>query len=173
MVNKFFEEQGEDETVYFTFGKHWLALVHPIIASGILIILGIAGLFLPIYLDIKGDTYKIYLLFESLIFLMAVILFYVPWVLYYLSVGVLTNIRIVDIDQHSLFHRNTTFARLENIEDISIKTIGFLGTFFKVGRIDIMTAGEVPNLEYPYIKHPEKIAEEIHKAQQKAGIAKS
>jgi uncharacterized membrane protein YdbT with pleckstrin-like domain len=61
---------------------------------------------------------------------------------YYLSLQIVTNQRIVDIDQKGLFNREVNELPLANIQDVSHKLNGFLGTIFNFGNVIIQTAGE-------------------------------
>lgn len=167
MIKKLFEEQKNDEEVLLVFRRHWLALLPSILSSGVLFMVGIFGLFLPFFVKITGESYNLYLLLESLIFIFAIVLFYISWVINHLSIGILTTQRLVDVDQHNLFWRNTAAALLKNVQDISVDVTGFLPTLFGVGAIHVMTAGEVPNVEYTYILHTESVVEKIHEAQDK------
>jgi len=164
MIKKLFEDQKDDETVIKIFRRHWLDLLPTGILSSFLIIFTL-GLFIGhTFFSINKDLEKMIIVLESVFVLLAVTFFYVKWALYYLTIGVITNERIVDVDQNNLLSRNTASATLENIEDISVDVTGFWNTFFNVGTIAVMTAGEVPNLEFNLIKNPEGVANEIHQA---------
>lgn len=171
MIQKFFNGQKDDEVIILVAKKHWLSILPIIVFSGVLVILGTAGLFLPLFMEIKGLAYNIYLLSESLIFLAAVVFFYVSWVLNYLSFGILTNERIIDIDQRGLFSSSQTAAQLESIEDVTANVSGLVSTILNVGTLLVMTAGEIPNIEFEYIKNPQAVAEAITKAQENAGAS--
>ena len=76
------------------------------------------------------------------------------WVEYWLDVWIITNERIIDIDQISLFHREISEFSLTRVQDVTVKIPNMLATLLKFGDITIQTAGErnffireVPNAE--------------------------
>ncbi len=60
---------------------------------------------------------------------------------YYLSLQIVTNERVIDIDQTGLFKREVNEMPLSNIEDVNYKQNGFWGTIFNYGNVILQTAG--------------------------------
>lgn len=60
---------------------------------------------------------------------------------YFLSIQLVTSERIIDIDQKGIFSREVNALPLGNIEDVSYKQAGFLGTVFNYGDVIVQTAG--------------------------------
>ncbi|MFA6269934.1 MAG: PH domain-containing protein [Candidatus Paceibacterota bacterium] len=77
----------------------------------------------------------------SLWLLLLWILFFIEWTDYYLDLWVITDRRIVDVDQRGFFHREVTSFKFEQIQDITVETKGLVETFFKFGTLHIQTAG--------------------------------
>lgn len=63
------------------------------------------------------------------------------WTNYYLDLWIITDRRIIYVDQRSFFHRNVSMFRLERLQDIEIKTVGILQTFLNYGTLSAQTAG--------------------------------
>ncbi len=64
---------------------------------------------------------------------------------YYLSLQVITNERVIDIDQKGVFNREVNELSLGQIEDVSFKQQGFWGTIFNYGNVILQTAGTGSN----------------------------
>jgi len=67
----------------------------------------------------------------------------------------------VDVDVHGILIREITETRLELVEDISYKQIGFIPSLFDYGEVHIQTAGSQQNIEFDKAPNPAKIAEII------------
>ncbi len=101
----------------------------------------------------------------------------------YLDVLVVTNRRIIDIEQKGLFARTVSSVRFDRIQDITVEVHGLLPTLLRFGTVRIQTAGEekefvMRNLHEPYAVK-DFIMKEHHRAlemqtmapQQKGGLA--
>ncbi len=73
---------------------------------------------------------------------------------WFFNVGVVTNIRIVDIDFTNAIYKEVTEAHLDKIEEITSKSGGFFASFFDFGNVYVETAGEAPNIEFINIPKP-------------------
>ncbi len=82
-------------------------------------------------------------------------------IFWYFNVYLLTNERVVDIDFRGLLHKETSYAKLNQIQDVSPKIIGFFGTFFHYGHVFIQTAAERPEFEFHNVEKPDAVAQEI------------
>jgi hypothetical protein len=86
---------------------------------------------------------------------------FIIFVLYYLNIHVVTNIRIVDIDQTGLFNHTVSELRLEKIEDVTSETKGVLGTLFNFGTVYVQTAGAKERFEFENIPDPAMVSKMI------------
>lgn len=69
------------------------------------------------------------------------VIFFIEWTDYYLDIWILTNKRIIDVEQKGFFHREVTSFRYAQIQDITVETHGLVETFLKFGTLHIQTAG--------------------------------
>lgn len=83
------------------------------------------------------------------------------FIFWFFNVYLVTNERIVDIDFKGLLHKETSYAKLNQIQDVSPKIIGFFGTFFHYGNVYIQTAAEKPEFEFHNVERPDSVAQEI------------
>lgn len=61
---------------------------------------------------------------------------------YYLDVWIITDQRIMSVEQRGLFNRKVNELRYERIQDITSDVSGLMPTYFQFGNISIQTAAE-------------------------------
>lgn len=80
---------------------------------------------------------------------------------YYLDIWVVTNRRILSIEQTGLFSRTVSELRLYRIQDVTSTITGPLHTVFGYGDVEIQTAGEKTRFTFEDIPQPNAIAKSI------------
>ncbi|GIW64279.1 MAG: hypothetical protein KatS3mg092_0212 [Patescibacteria group bacterium] len=154
-----FETYEEGERVILLMRAHPFTQLGWIMNTIILIILTIfINFFLPQFLSLN----KIFVFNCFAIVFIASFAFYY-FLHWYFNVGILTNKRLVDIDFSGILYREITTARINNIEDITIKGSGFFGSLFDYGSIYIQTAGMENYIEFNDVPYPSKIVDQINK----------
>ncbi len=152
----------QNEQILRVYRKHWFRFF-----TDVLII--VALIFIPLTLSLlpsdqmqwfKSITPFLNALYSSwLVFLLFG--FLIMATNYFLDIWVLTNKRLVDVDQRGLFKRDISEIRLEKIEDINIKIFGIIDTFLGIGTVEIESAGAVKEFSLKNIAHPEQARAEI------------
>lgn len=137
-------ELQQDEQVQRIIRRYWLTLTPQLVMGIFFFWLPPALLFLAIDPRFSFISYflsylKIGMMLYYLIFLCS--LFYV-WMDYYLDITIITNQRILLIEQKGLFNRQVTSVPRDKIQDITVRKRGVLQTFFDFGDIQLQTAGE-------------------------------
>jgi len=79
------------------------------------------------------------------------------WTLYYLNIQIVTNLRIVDIDQTGLFNRRISELHIDKIEDVTSEEKGPFATIFQYGNVYVQTAGTVERFVFERVPNPERI----------------
>ncbi len=82
-------------------------------------------------------------------------------VVHFLNVFVITEDRIIDIDQRGLFDRTISETTYDKIQDVSTRVRGIFHTLFHFGSVIIQTAGTQANIELHSVKDPERIQQAI------------
>ena len=82
---------------------------------------------------------------------------------YWLDTWVVTTERIMNNEQHGLFNRVTSELFLDQIQDITAETKGFLGTFLTYGDVLVQTAAEKVRFHFKNIDNPEIVKQMIQK----------
>lgn len=82
---------------------------------------------------------------------------------WYFNVGIITNKRVIDIDFFNVLYKEITVAQLDKIQDVTIKSGGYIEAFFNYGTIFIQTAGTEANVEFADVPMPSQVVQIINK----------
>lgn len=145
-----FDTQMSDEDVILTLRAHPIVMVGWIFNSiALFIILFITNLFLPKVLVFNQ------ILFVDIFGFFCILAYgFYNFLIWYYNIGIVTNRRIIDVDYEMAIYREVSEARLNNIEDITSKSGGFLESFFDFGDVFVQTAGTNENIEFENIPQP-------------------
>ncbi|MFA6446788.1 MAG: PH domain-containing protein [Patescibacteria group bacterium] len=88
------------------------------------------------------------------------------------DVLILTNQRVIDVDQKGLFSRKVTEMSLSSVQDVSWKRHGFLQTIFRMGSINIQSAAATSSIEGTYVARPEKLQDLINELRGASHVAR-
>lgn len=159
----------ENEHILFEMRKHWFIISSEIF---VLVILGLIPLIIPEILNIiKVDLklviennlfWPIFIFFYSFWILLLWIIGFIFWTNYYLDVWIVTNEKIVDVEQIGLFSREISMLHLDKIQDITTEVHGVIGTFLKFGDIHVQTAGQQREFVIKGIANPGDFAEKLN-----------
>jgi len=163
-----------DEKIVLEVRRHWFVLLAQSLP---LVFLVFFPLIIKIALGVMGlsDIVILSKNIETLITIITAVwvwfiwvAFFILWTDYYLDILILTNKRIIDIEQKGFFSREISTFRLDRIQDITVDVNGVIPTFFDFGDIHIQTAGEVPEISVKSIPDPHKVREIVSRAQDEA-----
>src|SRR3989338_1342034 len=126
-----------NEKVVLFLRRHWIDLIRIFVFSGVLFVLPVVvgiliGLANP---DLIAHVFWGPALVAILVAYLLVILVLTLTELtdYWLDVWIVTTERIINTEQHGLFNRLVSEVHLEQIQDITSETKGFLETFLTYG----------------------------------------
>jgi hypothetical protein len=83
------------------------------------------------------------------------------FVMWYFNCGVITNQRVIDIDQRTLFDRVVSEVPYYKIDDVSYNIKGFKQTMFRYGNVVVAIRGYRSNVTLKNIGHPALLQELI------------
>jgi Bacterial PH domain len=90
---------------------------------------------------------------------------FVIWTHYYLDLWVITDRRIIAVEQIHFFNRTVAIFRLERLQDIEFSIKGLIQTFFNFGSISAQTAGHMEaNFTSQGMPNPDALQATIQKA---------
>lgn len=140
-------EPGEE--VLIMVRKHWFVIVSELFGIFVLLLLPIIILISTTVLQDMSTTFNLNLSnYTTLIgfiitgwTLLALLSGFAIWTHYYLDLWVVTDRRIILIDQIKFFSRNVSVFRLERTQDIEYQVKGLIPTLLNFGTIKAQTAG--------------------------------
>lgn len=170
-TNKNFKGQQKNEIVHCFSRRHWIVLLPHFIGFFILAT-AIAGFFIIAYSVnfsqiMDTVTYRAAAVFGLIALTYYMHRFFLRIFNYYLQIFIITNFRVVILDQTLFLHRNRDSIDLPEIQDTVIHQSGIIKSIFNYGEIIITlssvhsskTLSCVPNPEY-YFRKINKIKRE-------------
>jgi len=157
-----------NENILAVYRRHWIILfwdIFTIISIGLFVLL--AGTILKKFMPSMFVSP-----WRQIFFWMAILLYHGLWIAffarfadYWLDSWILTNERIIDIEQKGLFSREVSEFKLDKIQDISVDVSGVIPTLFHYGDVQIETAGFEREFVFKTVPNPQNVKSEILKMQ--------
>jgi len=161
----------ENETIVLTLRRHSVWLVVKLISLAVLLvgpalIYGLLEYFSEpasrlIVMPNLSLIKSVYVFAVSIIYIFVWLYFFVDFLKYWLDVWVVTDRRVVIINQQGLFRRNVSEIPISKIQDISFSVHGFLQTTLNYGTVFVRTASEQISFALEEVAHPEKVKQEL------------
>lgn len=82
--------------------------------------------------------------------------------MWYFDVGLVTNLRVVDIDFPSILIREISATQVDKIEEATARIIGAASSIFNFGDVYVQTAGSEQNIEFLRVPYPSRIVKIIN-----------
>lgn len=164
MTRELFPGQDIDEKIYIAVREHPIILIMKILVWLLLVVVLIMfRRYAPESLPqiFEGQTGIIVAIFEQIYLMFLIMALFIIFVIYYLNLYIVTNMRIVDIDQIGLFKHQVSILNIAQIEDVSSETTGILGNLFDFGTINIQTAGAKERFEFNNVPRPARLSKII------------
>lgn len=153
----------EGENITKVYRRHKLVLLFELIPLVFFAFIIIAAAYLFAYFLAEK-----FLVFLPLVFLVAIIFLHQLWIIafmyladFYLDVWILTNKRLVFVEQKGMFSRTVIEFDLGNIQDIASDVHGVLPTLLHYGNIRIHTASENQDFDFKDVGDPELVKHDI------------
>jgi hypothetical protein len=165
-----FPGKHNDEQIILFLRRHWFVFLMRLL----LIIFSIIGLVLLYFFFnllssdfAQTDYYNLLLFAESLGTLFVWNLFFILWIDFYLDAWIVTDERIINIDQKGFFNRDISELKLTKIQDVTSEISGVIPTLLNYGNIYVQTAGEVERFVFRQIPNPNEVKNMIVQLQEK------
>lgn len=78
----------------------------------------------------------------------------------------ITDRRIVDIDQRGVFDRIVTESSFEQMDEVSYRMHGVLSAVFRYGTVRIKLHGTAADLEFEYVRNPARVQDLLNDLRQ-------
>lgn len=159
---QYFPGHSPEEQVALFIRRHWMAFLPWMLIPPILLAVS-SGLALYLWLQaaLSPDIRTVIVIGLAVLYLAVLFLLLRGWMSYYLDVTIVTERRLVDIEQDGIFIRRISEQSLLRVQDVSARQYGFFQTYLNYGNLYIETAGEQPNFELHNIPRPNDVAKTI------------
>jgi uncharacterized membrane protein YdbT with pleckstrin-like domain len=137
--NPFYMDEGEE--IVLKIRKHWFLVFLDFAFTLFFVVLPFVIIFIFPSL-ILGTAQQPVMMLLSAWFMLCSIALATTWTNYYLDLWVVTDKRIVIMEQRSLFNRSVTTMRMERIQDTTVEQRGFYASYFNYGDLTVNTAGD-------------------------------
>ena len=166
-----FKGKHDDENIILVLRRHWLVAVFHFLPAvffivGVIIFHFIFGQTEDIF-GLVLDEYAVRII-ETGFFMLAWLVIFVIWIDYYLDVWIITDERIVNIEQFALFRREVSELKHNKIQDITTEVHGILPTLFQFGYVFVQTAGGKARFVFKQVPDPVRVRKIIMELQKHA-----
>ncbi|QQS15352.1 MAG: PH domain-containing protein [Candidatus Moraniibacteriota bacterium] len=159
-----FEGQDRDEEILYVIHRHWFNILVQFIpfVLGLIAVLAVFVFFFFIYPDAFAALDRRFFAFvESVLLIFLWIFAFLIWIDYYLDVWIITNKRIVNIEQKGLFVRSMSELYLFRVQDTTSEVKGFFPSMLNYGDVFIQSAGEQERFQFHKIPDPYAVKDTI------------
>ncbi|MBI2551458.1 PH domain-containing protein [Candidatus Uhrbacteria bacterium] len=157
--------QQKDEKAELFLRRHWIAVVQLVFMFFLTFILPILLLFAfrETVLDwlsrpLLGPVLAVLL---SIYFLGMWVISFVELTDYYLDTWIVTNERVISIEQMGLFKRVASELHLADIQDVTSEMSGVLETLLSYGDVIVQTSSAAIKFHFKAIDNPEQVKHQI------------
>ena len=152
-----FESKEPNETIIFLIRRHPIILLKGIFQIVAIIFLIII---IPIFFSFNSTT-TIIIIFGILLSILIAATNLYRW---FNDLYLLTDRRLIDVDQKTVFARVVTETALDQIQDVTYEVSGVLPSLLNFGKVAIQTAGAVQDIQITVVSNPSGVQSQISKA---------
>ncbi len=158
----------DNEQILYTARKHWFIFAGEIIFAAIFAFMPLVFFILPEpwyasvseALRFEGNLTVLFMFLWCLWLLLLWIVTAVLWTDYYLDVWLITNHRVIDVEQLGMFNRKISAFRFDQIQDVTVEVPGLIATFIDFGTVKIRTASDEV-FSFGGVSYPNHLKEKI------------
>ncbi|MBI3573080.1 MAG: PH domain-containing protein [Candidatus Kerfeldbacteria bacterium] len=161
-----FAGQQPNEKTLMIMHRHWLVFLRTLanfVLLGLVPGAIVVFLILTYHWSLASGSFSFTLLSMAAViyYLFWWILLYGFWLDYSLDMFVITDQRVIDIEQTGLFDRTTAELDLSRVQDVTSEVKGFFPTMFHYGNVYIQTAGEKERFIFEQVPNPDQVVKTI------------
>lgn len=159
-----FENQEPGEKVLLFLRRHYITNISWQSLTIVLLILPLFAMILYPYLTLPIEIPLRFIIITLLFYYLIVIGYaFLSFVVWFYNVGLVSSLRVVDIDVNNIDSKDIAATELRSIIDVSYKQSGFKQSLFDYGDVFLETQANTPNLEFLQIPHPARVTDLITK----------
>ena len=152
-----FKGQETGEEILLVAHRHWFDIISQFfLVFGLILFLLASCVFTPFLFPalLAGANAALFSFLQNFFLLIVWLLSFVIWVDYYFDVWIITNRRVVNIEQKGLFSRSISELELEKIQDVTVEVLGIIPTFLNYGNLYVQTAAEEERFAFWHVPNP-------------------
>lgn len=152
-----FPGKHETERIIAVYHRHWFDIFSNLFLSAFFSVVLIGGFaILPdLFPDIVGSPNAPFFFFlENSFLLFLWLTLFLIWIDVYFDVWIVTDERIVNIEQKDLFNRRVSELRYHTIQDVTSEVQGVIPSILGYGDVLVQTAGEHPLFMFHNVPNP-------------------
>lgn len=152
-----FQGQHENELVLRIIHRHWFNIaIHLLMVFLLSFFLIGSVMSLPILFPeaLTEENWPFFLFVQNTILLFIWLYSFLVWIDYYFDVWIVTNERIVNIEQKGLFTRRISELRFSRIQDVTASVNGLVPTVLNFGDVHVQTAAEEERFTFRQVGDP-------------------
>jgi len=165
-----FPGKHDQERVLFVYHRHWFDILShlfiPIFLSVVLVSLPVAmpGLSRSVFPE---DAAAFFVFLGSSFHLFLWLYLFLVWIDVYFDVWIVTDERIVNVEQKDLFTRRTSELRFSRVQDVTSEVQGVIPSILNYGDVHVQTAGEQARFIFHNVPDPVAIKDLVMKLAQR------
>lgn len=147
----------QGETIIKVLHRHWFDIASHLFMAALLAVGLIFGFFLLPALfpeAFTGENGLIALLIESTFLLFLWLFAFLVWIDVWFDVWIITNERIINIEQKGLFVRHISEVSFSKVQDVTSEVEGLLQSVLGFGEVYVQSASEVPRFIFRNVPDP-------------------
>lgn len=166
-----FQGQHENEQILMVIHRHWFNILMHLgtIILLSLVLFGSLAVLPSLFPEIGVESATFFAFVQSTLLLFLWLFSFLVWIDYYFDVWIVTNERIVNIEQKGLFTRRISELRFSRIQDITATVDGLVPTMLNFGDVTVQTAAEEERFLFRQVADPFAVKDRVMTLSRQAG----
>ena len=154
-----FKGQKRGEEILLISHRHWfnIAIQFIYVAAMVAFMIAIYSVAAVVFPEADENSMLALNFLVSFFVMLGWLFAAVIWIDYYLDVWIITDQRIVNVEQKGLFSRQVSELEHIKIQDVTTEVRGFLPTLMNYGNVYIQTAAETERFTFRHVPNPYKV----------------
>jgi uncharacterized membrane protein YdbT with pleckstrin-like domain len=155
-----FQGQREGEEILEVIHRHWFNIASHFLVVFLFVFFVFESFFLlpALFPDLgAGQNFLFLLFFQNTLILFLWLYSFLVWIDYYFDVWIVTNERVINIEQKGLFVRDVSELQFSRIQDVTSEVRGMIPTMLNFGDVEVQTAAEEERFLFRQVPDPYRI----------------
>lgn len=140
--------------------RHWIVYLDVLGIAVFLLLYSVFVIALQLWINAIPPSFLVVLLITSWLYFLQII--YIRWLNNQLDVTIVTNKRILDLEQTGFLSRKLSECTLSRVQEINAQKGGLMGNLLHYGDISIHTSADKSDFHICWVHNPIANARKIH-----------